>query len=55
MLFLLSAQAGYAQRTELEPGFNIFSPEDDIQMGREVAREAEQELSLVDDELLASM
>ena len=52
VLFLLSAQAGYAQRTELEPGFNIFSPEDDIQMGREVAREAEQELSLVDDELL---
>ena len=51
--FLLSAHPGLAQRTELEPGFNIFSPEDDIEMGREVAREAELELEIIDDTLLA--
>ena len=38
-----------AQRTELKPGFNVFSPQQDIEMGREVADEAERELAIIDD------
>jgi len=36
-----------AQRTRLRPGTNMFSPQQDIEMGREVAKEAEQELVLI--------
>jgi predicted Zn-dependent protease len=36
-----------AQRTRLRPGRNMFSPQQDIEMGREVAKEAEQELVLI--------
>jgi hypothetical protein len=36
-----------AQRTRLRPGRNLFSPQQDIEMGREVAKEAEQQLVLI--------
>ncbi len=48
-LVLVTAQPGVAQRTELKPGFNVFSPEQDVEMGREVAMEAERELPIIDD------
>jgi Zn-dependent protease with chaperone function len=53
VVFVLLVPAGWAQRTELDPGFNLFSPEQDIEMGRQVAQEAEQELNLVEDAPLA--
>jgi predicted Zn-dependent protease len=37
------------QRTKLKPGFNTFSPQDDVTMGQKVAKEAEKELNLVTD------
>ncbi len=52
MFFALSVPSGWAQRTELEPGFNVFSPDEDVEMGRQVSQEAEQELNLIDDALL---
>ncbi len=53
LLFLALAPASAAaQRTQLEPGFNIISIEEEIAMGRQVAAEAEQELTLIDDTLL---
>lgn len=36
-----------AQRTRLRPGRNIFSPQQDIEMGREVAKDAERQLVLI--------
>ncbi len=52
MLFALLVPSGWAQRTELKPGFNIFSSAEDVEMGRQVAAEAERELNLIDDALL---
>jgi Zn-dependent protease with chaperone function len=37
----------FAQRTRLRPGTNVFSPQQDVEMGREVAKEAEQEIVLI--------
>ena len=53
VIVALCVPTGWAQRTQLEPGFNLFSAEQDIEMGRQVAGEAEAELSLIDDSLLA--
>lgn len=50
---LLLALTAQAQRTELKPGFNIYSPEDDIEIGRQVSAEAEKELDLITDSALA--
>ncbi len=52
LFFALTVPSAGTQRTELEPGFNIISIEDEIAMGRQVAAEAEQELALIDDALL---
>ncbi len=49
LLTVMSVGIAEAQRTELKPGWNMFSPEEDVQMGRQVSREAEQELAIIDD------
>src|SRR5262245_21861675 len=53
LLALLAAIAltAYAAdtRTKLKPGFNLFSAKQDIEMGRESAREAERELQILND------
>jgi hypothetical protein len=36
-------------RTQLKPGWNIFSPQQDVEMGREVAKEAESQLPILND------
>src|SRR2546425_11472289 len=36
-------------RTKLKPGFNLFSPQQDIEMGRQSAREAERQLQILTD------
>src|SRR5262245_15686442 len=36
-----------ADRTQLKPGFNLFSAQQDIDMGRQVSREAEHQLQMV--------
>src|SRR5262245_20185178 len=37
----------YADRTPLKPGMNIFSPQQDVEMGQQVARDAERQLQLI--------
>lgn len=38
-----------AQRTVLKPGRNIYSPQQDVELGKEVARDAERQLELITD------
>ena len=49
LLSVMSVGIAEAQRTELKPGWNMFSPEEDVEMGRQVSREAERELAIIDD------
>src|SRR5262249_46363156 len=37
----------FAERTKLRPGRNIYSPQQDIDLGREVAKDAERQLELI--------
>ena len=37
----------YADRTPLKPGWNLFSTQQDVEMGRQVAREAEADLAIL--------
>ncbi|MBI4473333.1 MAG: M48 family metalloprotease [Acidobacteria bacterium] len=46
LIFALVGTAA-ADRTKLKPGWNIFSPEQDVEMGREVSAEAERELPIL--------
>ncbi|PYS17932.1 MAG: hypothetical protein DMG11_34135, partial [Acidobacteria bacterium] len=45
-LFVFSATL-LAERTRLRPGRNVFSPQQDIEMGKEVAKDAERQLVLI--------
>jgi len=38
-----------AQRTEVKPGWNLFSVEQDVAIGKEVAQQAEQQVQLLND------
>jgi predicted Zn-dependent protease len=40
---------GADSRTKLKPGWNLFSPQQDIEMGREVSKQAERELQILND------
>lgn len=53
LIFALAAPAA-ADRTNLRPGWNIFSPEQDVEMGREVAAQAERELPIMNNRQAAS-
>src|SRR5215467_4981195 len=48
---LVIALAAHAAdtRTKLKPGFNLFSPQQDVELGREVSRQAESQLQMVND------
>src|SRR5262245_38574654 len=50
-LVLAIALTAYAvdSRTKLKPGWNLFSPQQDIELGRDVSRQAERELSILND------
>jgi len=45
-LSLLLVPAAPAQRTQLKPGWNKFSPQDDINLGKRAATDAEKHLPL---------
>lgn len=53
LALVLTAMPLQAQRTELEPGFNLYSPEDDVTVGRQFIEQSEPELELIEDEILA--
>src|SRR5438105_652251 len=48
LVLLLSTAAANAQ-TKIKPGFNLFSPEQDVQIGQESASQAEQQLPILND------
>jgi hypothetical protein len=43
-LCLLIPQCTQAQRTQLKPGWNVYSPQQDIDLGKQVAADAEKQL-----------
>src|SRR5438094_1751276 len=55
-LMLAVALTAYAadSRTKLKPGWNLFSPQQDVDMGREVSKEAESQLQIVNDRQAAT-
>ena len=48
-LALALAPMAQAQRTQVKPGWNMFSPRQDVEVGQQVAYEAERQLPLVYD------
>jgi len=48
-LALLVAPVAWAERTHLKPGFNLFSPQQDVQIGQQVSRDAERQLPMLND------
>ncbi len=48
-LTIALAPIGLAQRTKLKPGWNIFNPQQDVEIGKEVSKQAEQQLVLLND------
>lgn len=54
-LAIFSIVVGCAARQPgdpLEPGFNVYSPEDDVQIGRQAAEEIESQVAIVDNDNL---
>lgn len=49
IFFFALAQTALADRTNLKPGINAFSPQQDIQLGRKAAQEVEQKMPLCND------
>ncbi len=47
-MFLLTAVTLTAQTKKLKPGFNLFSKEQDVQLGKESAAEVEKKMKVVD-------
>ena len=50
IVFAVVSTAALAQaQTKIKPGFNLFSPNDDVQIGRESVAQAEQQLPMLND------
>ncbi len=49
LLLACVESAALAQRTVIKPGRNMFSPEDDIQLGKEASAEIEKQVQLLND------
>ncbi|MBN2318076.1 MAG: M48 family metalloprotease [Acidobacteria bacterium] len=50
LLILLLSPFVYGQRTRLEPGFNLFSVQQDVELGRNVAQDAESKLPMLNND-----
>jgi predicted Zn-dependent protease len=49
LALLLIAPSLYAERTKLKPGWNMFSAQDDIELGRQASQQVEREMPLLGD------
>ncbi|MBN2338167.1 MAG: M48 family metalloprotease [Acidobacteria bacterium] len=47
VLTLILSVAAFGQRTALKPGWNLFSPAQDVELGRQVAQDAERQLPML--------
>jgi beta-barrel assembly-enhancing protease len=54
ILTMTLAGAVFAERTRLKPGMNFFSPQQDVDLGQQVSREAERELPILNDSRINS-
>src|ERR1700730_735817 len=45
----LVAPPGWAERTRLKPGVNLFTPEQDIELGKQNAAQVEKQLPMLND------
>ncbi len=54
ILILGLAPASHAQRTQFKPGWNLFSPAQDVEAGRQVSQDAERQLPLINDSRVES-
>ena len=48
-LVLAPLQTALAERTQLRPGWNMFTPEQDVQLGKEASQQAEKQVQLLND------
>jgi len=48
-LSLALAPLVWADRTQLRPGWNLFSPQQDVQVGQQVSRDAERQVPMLND------
>src|SRR5437867_4054751 len=53
-LFLFAAPYFLAERTSLRPGFNVFSAQQDVEIGKEVSKDAERKLRIINDSQINS-
>jgi len=49
-LFLVLTAVVWAERTSLKPGWNMFSPQQDIEVGQQVSADAERQLPMLNDD-----
>lgn len=49
IMLLLAPLAWAMDRTELKPGWNMFSPQQDVEVGQQVAADAERQLPMLND------
>src|SRR5437879_9992996 len=49
LLILILTVPILADRTALKPGWNLFSPKQDVEMGQQVSKEAEAQLQILND------
>jgi len=49
VLLLIFSLTLFGERTKLRPGTNMYSPQQDVEIGREVAKDAERQLVLIND------
>jgi beta-barrel assembly-enhancing protease len=47
MLAYALTPCAFGQRTQLKPGFNLFTPQQDVELGQQVAKDAETKLSML--------
>ncbi len=48
-LALVLAPLAWAERTHLKPGWNMFSPQQDVELGRQVSKDAERQVPMLND------
>ena len=53
-LLLLTPLSAFARRTELRPGFNLFSTQDDVELGKKASADANRQLPLIQDARVAN-
>jgi beta-barrel assembly-enhancing protease len=50
LLGFVSAPFAFAQRTRLKPGINFFSPQQDVELGRQVSQDAEKKIVMLNNQ-----